>query len=272
MIIGLIRDPKTEEIIFNPVGFDPVTDTLPEATRQRILQAIADSGDQPLNGIAYVSRGVSYATTIFGGNDNDTFNVYRNVGTLRMEGENDNDTFVIRAFVTIDTSEKQGESEVKGGDGDDAISYAINAPVSIDGGQGFDTVVILGTPFNDNFVVTRDGIFGAGLNVRFDNIEQAELDALEGDDKIFILSTNEDVVTKVIGGLGSDQIQVMGDVTAPIVSAELQAISGLITHSLTSTDPSYAPVGVPGVDTLVSTPSTGAVVAIDQATQPLLVS
>ncbi|MFS6827004.1 hypothetical protein [Cyanobium sp. ATX-6F1] len=272
VIIGLIRDPETNEIIFNPVGFDPVTDVLSAETRQKIIDAIAASGDQPLQGIAYVSRGVSYATTIFGGDGNDTFNVYRNEGTLRMEGEDDNDTFVIRAFVTIDTTDKQGESEVKGGDGEDSITYAINAPVNIDGGAGFDTVVVLGTPFNDSFVVTRDGIFGAGLNVRFENIEQAELDALEGDDKIFILSTNEDVVTKIIGGLGSDQIQVMGDVTAPIVSAELQAISGLITHTFSSTDSSYATVGAPGVDTLVSTPSTGALVSIEQATQPLLVS
>jgi len=86
VIIGLIRDPKTGEIIFNPVGFDPVTDTLPEETRLRILQAIVDSGDKPLHGIAYVSKGVSYATTIFGGNGNDTFNVYRNVEHLAHGG------------------------------------------------------------------------------------------------------------------------------------------------------------------------------------------
>ena len=68
--------------------------------------------------------------------------------------------------MTLDLS-VQGKTEVNGGDGADTINYAINAPVSIDGGAGFDKVVVLGTPFNDNFVVTSKGIFGAGLNVTF---------------------------------------------------------------------------------------------------------
>ncbi len=39
-------------------------------------------------------------------------------------------------------------------------------------------VVVVGTIFPDAFVVSEEGIFGAGLNVRFSGIEKAELDAL----------------------------------------------------------------------------------------------
>ena len=57
----------------------------------------------------------------------------------------------------------------------------INAPVSIDGGAGFDKLVILGTEFADDIVIRKDDIFGAGLNVRYSTIEVVEVDGLEGD-------------------------------------------------------------------------------------------
>ena len=42
-------------------------------------------------------------------------------------------------------------------------------PVSVDGGTGFDKLVVLGTEFADDIVITAKGIFGAGLNVRYTN-------------------------------------------------------------------------------------------------------
>ena len=41
----------------------------------------------------------------------------------------------------------------------------------INGGDGFDTVVIIGTEFGDDFVITNAGVYGAGLNVNFVAIE-----------------------------------------------------------------------------------------------------
>ena len=41
----------------------------------------------------------------------------------------------------------------------------------------------------DDIVISVKGIFGAGLNVRYDNIEVVEVDGLEGDDEFFVLST-----------------------------------------------------------------------------------
>src|SRR5207237_1544948 len=107
---------------------------------------------------------------------------------------------------------------IDGGDDDDNIQYNINAPVDIDGGPGFDTVVVLGTEFNDAFVITSGGVFGAGLNVKTSNTEELlEVDALEGNDTFFVLSTPLGGVTRLIGGLGSDTFDVAGDVTKTII-------------------------------------------------------
>jgi Ca2+-binding RTX toxin-like protein/Ca2+-binding EF-hand superfamily protein len=274
IIIGVITDPETGDVIFDPTSFDPTVDVLPQATIDDINAAIdyrATHGGGALDGIAYVSHGVSQATTIFGGDGKDTFNVYHNKGTLRLEGEAGNETFVVRAFVTVDLS-SQGDTEINGGGGADTINYAINAPVNIDGGDGFDKVVVLGTPFNDNFVVTSDGIFGAGLNVTFDNVESAELDTLEGNDTIYILGTNAEVVTTVIGGLGRDSINVMGDVQSTIISNDLMGVAGVISQGLTSDDPAYDNVGVNGVDVTVVSATGDSLVNITPTGEPLLVT
>ena len=259
-------------MIFDPTSFDPVSQQLSAATIAAINAAIAHQAalGLALDGVAYVSPGVTHATTIFGGDGKDTFSVYHNKATLRLEGEAGNDEFIVRAFVTLDLS-VQGNTEVNGGDGTDTINYAINAPVSIDGGAGFDKVVVLGTPFNDAFVVTSQGIFGANLNVTFVNVESAELDTLEGNDTIYILGTNPDIVTTVIGGLGSDTIQVLGDVTLPIVSNE-QGRSGVITQGLSSDDPAFDDVGVNGVAVNVLSAAGESLVKIEPTDAPLLVT
>ena len=265
VIIGVIRD-SVGALIFNPAE-----QALTATVIERIEQAIKDAGNQPLDGIAYVSDGVSHATTVYGGDGADTFGVYHNKGALRLEGEDGNDEFVVRAFVIL-RGQAQAETEVFGGGGEDSIQYAINAPVSIDGGAGFDSVVVLGTPFGDNFVVTAYGIFGAGLNVRFTNVESAELDALEGNDTIYVVSTSEKLVTTVIGGLGSDTINIMGDVTERIVSNDLLGRSGVISHNVLSGDSDYVSAGVNGVSTFVLSSRNGALVDISPFGDQLRVS
>src|SRR5262249_37206220 len=113
VIIGIIKDPVTNAVLFNPTSFDPVNDVLPQATIDAITAAIAHQAalGLALDGVAYVSPGVTYATTVFGGAGADTFNVYHNKGQLRLEGEEGNDEFTVRAFVTLDLS-KQGNTEV----------------------------------------------------------------------------------------------------------------------------------------------------------------
>lgn len=120
---------------------------------------------------------------------------------------------------------------MSGGAGADLIQYAMNAPVNIDGGDGFDRVIIIGTEFGDDVVVTRDAIYGTGLNVNYVNIESLSVDGAEGDDRFYVLSTDEAVVTEIFGGLGSDTFNMSGD-TPPIISNDLRGHSGVITHDI----------------------------------------
>ena len=137
------------------------------------------------------------------------------------------------------------------------MQYNVNAPVSVDGGTGFDKLVILGTEFADDFAITAKGIFGAGLNVRYTTVEVVEVDGLEGDDEFFVQSTAFGVAYRVIGGLGCDSINVTGDVTDDIVTRELEGISGAVDHLVRSDDPFYDGLPVDGIDFNVATGTVG---------------
>ena len=151
--------------------------------------------------------------------------MYANQAELRLEGDDGNDFFVVRGFAVaatlpngeIDWLDEQqkiakpviGSSstaaglDIQTGGGDDEVQYTLNAPVSVDGGNGFDKVAVLGTEFPDDIVVTDTTIYGVGVNVRFSTVEVVEVDGLEGDDEFFVLSTAFGVSYRVIGGLGS---------------------------------------------------------------------
>jgi hypothetical protein len=145
------------------------------------------------------------ATTINGGDGEDNFTVFHNVAVLNLNGGDGDDVFTVRAFALKGSSDNErARTDMKGDGGADTILYVINAPVGIDGGDGFDTVRIVGTEFADDFVVTDSGIFGAGLNVTYVNVERLVADGAEGDDRFFVLSTGLEVVTELDGGLGSD--------------------------------------------------------------------
>ncbi len=121
-------------------------------------------------------------------------------------------------------------------------------------------MVILGTEFADDFVITAEGIFGAGLNVRYTTVEVVEVDGLEGDDEFFVLSTAFGVAYRVIGGLGSDVINVTGDVVEDIIVRELEGASGNVNHRATSGDPDYDGLPIDGIDLNVATGHLGNVV------------
>ncbi|MEX0323828.1 MAG: LEPR-XLL domain-containing protein [Puniceicoccaceae bacterium] len=251
---GIVKDTD------GTVIFDPTTDVLDSAASAAIeaarLAALAEG--EGLVGIGYLSNGITHATTAFGGDGNDTFSTYHNLATLRLDGETGNDEFIVRAFVRLpsETAEEQSTTEVDGGEDEDLIAYTMNAPVSIEGGDGLDTLVVIGTVFPDNFVITTDGIFGAGLNVRFTGIEKVEVDTLEGDDNIFVRSTAEGVVTTVTGGLGNDTIEVMGDVTGEIFTNDLFGLYSVIGHNSDGSDTDYSDIGMPGLEVLVIDPDS----------------
>ncbi|WP_294608493.1 hypothetical protein [uncultured Roseovarius sp.] len=150
--------------------------------------------------------------------------------------------------------------DIRAGGGQDEVRYNINAPVSVEGGTGFDKLVVLGTEFADDIAITDKGVFGAGLNVRYSTVEVVEVDGLEGDDKFYIRSTAFGVAYRVIGGLGSDIINVAGDVQEDIVTRELEGVSGAADHIVASDDFLYDGSVIDGLDYNVTTDGEGLVV------------
>ena len=150
--------------------------------------------------------------------------------------------------------------DIRAGGGQDEVRYNINAPVSVEGGTGFDKLVILGTEFADDIAITDKGIFGAGLNVRYSTVEVVEVDGLEGDDKFYVRSTAFGVAYRVIGGLGSDIINVAGDVQEDIITRELEGVSGAADHLVQSDDIFYDGLVVDGLDYNVARNGEGLVV------------
>ncbi len=175
----------------------------------------------------YLSNGVSFTTTIDGNQGNDEFTVYRNVAVLNMNGNEDDDTFTIRSFAL----EGSTDSNVKAGEGTNTIDYVANAPVNIDGGSGTDTVRVIGTEFADTFVITSTGVFGAGREINFTNIERLDVVGAEGDDTFYVLSTGADIVVGVYGGLGSDSFSIGGD--TPLVDGGIDENGNPLTFNAT---------------------------------------
>ena len=208
--------------------------------------------------LGYLTPGVHFATTIFGGIGNDSFTVYSNKADLFLFGEDDDDTFRIRAFVAVNPDDPNAPiTNVNGGKGADFITYTVNAPVHIEGGDGFDTLTVVGTEFADKFVVTENGVFGAGLFVQYNGIENVVVDALEGNDNFYIASTAQNVSVQLIGGKGSDTFNVAGNQNSDpiaVVSNDLLGHSGLIdlNTSGNSVASGYNGVNISGISASVA--------------------
>ncbi len=191
----------------------------------------------------YLSNGISAPAELHGGTGRDSFTVYRNLAEIFLFGEEDDDTFRIRAFVKVDPKDpKRPFTNINGGQGADFIDYTVNAPVRVEGGDGFDTLTIVGTEFGDDFVVTREGVFGGGLFITYAGIEKLTVDALEGNDTFFIVSTPENVIVETIGGLGTDTFNSGGfpdRKPVVVVAKSLEGHSGLIDQSIFSIDGAY---------------------------------
>ena len=196
----------------------------------------------------FLSSGINAPMTINGEDGNDSFVVFRNLKVLTLNGGDGDDEFLVKAFAlegSVDDPDRD-LTDITGAGGADLIQYAVNAPVGINGGDGLDTVIVLGTEFGDDFVVTDQGVYGAGLNVNFAGIEVLKLDAAEGNDRIFVLGTGADHITEIFAGEGSDAFFIAGD-TPPIVSQDLLGHSGIITQQASSGDARFDGVNVDGI-------------------------
>ena len=146
------------------------------------------------------------------------------------------------------------ETNIRTGDGNNQVEYNIDAPVAIDGGSGFNKLVVLGTEYADHIVVTAQAIYGDGLSVSYTHIQVVEIDALQGDDTIDVLSTAPGVAVRVVGDEGNNTINVAGDVAGDVVSRDINGTSGSINQQIISADQEYNDLVTDGIDVSVRGP------------------
>ena len=224
----------------------------------------------------YLTSGPEYATTAYGGAGNDQFFVYSNQAPLKLYGEGGNNDFIVRAFALASGSGVSTQlTTIHTGDGNNQITYNVNAPVSIDGGSGLNTVTVLGSGFGDSFVITNQGVEGAGLNVSMTNVEVLYVDGISGNNAFYVLSTAPGEVVTLIGGTGNNNtFNIAGDVTTPIIAQDINGVSGVINNAVSSADPNYSGAYAPGVSVNVANGTAGTVVigqltAVASSTTPI---
>src|SRR5581483_3730234 len=148
----------------------------------------------PVADTAHMTNGNTAPLYVLGGTNDDYFEVDHNVGMLYLAGDAGDDTFVIETFLELKQNPNKPDEVTNlttlfGGSGSNRYQYVQDAPVLINGGSGYDTIVIVGTPLDDTFIVTDTYIAGAGRIVTFTNIEAIEVDGGAGDDTIHIGGT-----------------------------------------------------------------------------------
>jgi hypothetical protein len=249
------------------------------SSQGKISAADAFAGATEATTAGWLSRGNTSPLTAEGG-VNDTFVVYSNQAPLTLDGGTGNNTFTFQGFAPAvqdaagnfvvpagcTSATSPGCGPLPAGTGD-----ILDAPVTANGGKGFNTLNVLGTPFADTLVVTSTGVDGAGTAVSYTNIQEIVVDGLGGDNTIDVPSTSPGSVVKVIGGNGSSQVNVASDVVGNVFTQNINGTSATINTVVSSTDPAWQDVQAPGVNLTVAgtTPlnsgqgATGAVVIND---------
>ena len=208
---------------------------------------IIDSTDLENPGI---TAGVSYNANLYGGSGDDYFEVNHNIGELELYGESGDDTFFLKAHLELNPDfgavNQKETSEMAGGnisaaagdedglidpkDKDTLIDYVENNRVEIYGGSGFDTIVIAGTSFDDEFYIYTDQddqqyLYGAGIKLEnIDSIERLALVTGSGDDKVWLYGLDEGLSLLINLGSGNDEVIIGGktesfEVTYPAAAA-----------------------------------------------------
>ena len=103
----------------------------------------------------FVVRGFALAQTKDGGGDPTRARLRRRARPLRpatSSGSTPHDQIAMPKLTSGFST--AAESDIRTGAGQNQVEYNMNAPVSVDGGAGFDKLVILGTEYADHIVVT----------------------------------------------------------------------------------------------------------------------
>ncbi len=150
----------------------------------------------------WLTPGVGALARASGGAGGDRMQVWSNNSPLSLDGNSGDDVFEVRAF------------ELVANGGPDT-----NAPVTMAGSEGADSLLVVGTDGADTFTISDDRVQGAGLDVTFSGIETLVVDGLGGDDQLTVLQAPPDRITIVVGGNGVDDIVAPDGVAAEDDSA-----------------------------------------------------
>ncbi len=185
---------------------------------------IPDTGNRTLDypdGVPVVNtkamtNGNSNDLFIMGGSGDDTFEVDHDRAMLYLHGGSGINLFLLKTFLvlrnnTSDPSDITNLNTVFGGSGNNRYEYLQNAPVDIVGGSGYNTIVVVGTPIGDTFVIGNNYIAGAGIILNFTNIQSVEVDGAGGNDTFYVLATDKNLTTTINGGTGDNTINIGGD-------------------------------------------------------------
>ncbi len=202
------------------IAFGSGTDNIQVGT----VPLIPDTSNRTLeypNGVPVVNtnamtNGNSNDLFAMGGSGNDTFEVNHNSAMLYLHGGSGINVFVLNTFLVLrnDASNPNAITNLDtliGGTGSNRYSYLQNAPVDIIGGTGYNTIVVVGTPLADTFVVGNNFIAGAGIFLTFTNVQSIEIDGAGGNDTIYVMATNASFSITVGGGSGDNTIDIGGD-------------------------------------------------------------
>ena len=152
------------------------------------------------------------------------------------------------------------QTDVKTGNGDNQVQYNVNAPVSVDGGSGFDKMSCSAPSSPTTSWSPPQAIYGAGLQSATATCDSSRSTGSRATTPSTCCRTALGVATRILGGLGSDAINVAGDVVGDVVSRDPNGSHATINQLITSNDPNYNNIVAAGIDVSVARPTQGAVI------------
>jgi hypothetical protein len=168
-----------------------------------------------------MTNGNSASLFVVAGSGNNFYRVNHNRAKLYLGGGGGDNTFQLMTFLVLKENPDNPDEVTNlitlfGGSGNNRYEYLQNAPVMINGGSGSNTLIIVGTPLDDKFIITRTYVAGAGRIVNFRNIQTIQINGEAGNDEFWVLSTDPGVRVIIDGGSGDDTVY-LGGAPPPLV-------------------------------------------------------
>ncbi|NOS72615.1 MAG: hypothetical protein HOP33_22175, partial [Verrucomicrobia bacterium] len=182
-------------------------------------------GGLPVGNPSGITPGNSDALVLFGGANNDTFDIVHNAKPLFVDAGAGNDIINLATVIILRGTPGSSGNTQPLGTGGNRYDYLDNGAMVFTGGAGTDRLAIVGTGAGDILLLTDTLLAGAGRSTALAAIEVVSIDGSGGPDEIYVLATGN-FDTKIFGGTGTDTIQVGGTpptLTFPSVTVTVAA-------------------------------------------------